>query len=460
MRARLQELVKTNGHFDRAFLASGAGIEVCDWPPDPTVLGKSFAFRDWYRGVSSLQATYVSEVYLRAGAPRLDVVSVTTPVRAPDGDTAGYLVAQYPLATLSRRLQSIWPAGLGKVRLIDHHGHLAEARAEPEDDPLVVSSALVAEALAGRESSSIERDPGTGADSLRTFAPVPAIGWVVSAEQPADAVHAPAVALQHAIVASSVLCLLGMLALGFSCLEVVRRHHLALLELQELKQQLGGMIVHDLRNPLTAAILSIDLVGEASAALGEEARRDLRNAALSARRMRALIDSILDVMKMEAGAMELRRAPADLAALVHAKVDEYRALAGAGALRLEPVVPAAPVRAEVDAGLLARVLDNLIANAIKHTPAGGRVEVRLAEEDAAGPIALSVSDTGEGIPPEDLPRLFQRFARATGQTLGQAQDAGLGLVFCRLAVELHGGRIGVESTPGRGSTFRLELPRT
>jgi len=460
MRAELRVLVESNEHFDRAFLATPEGIECGDWPADPSVIGKSFAFRDWYIGVSRAQDTYASEAYLRAGAPRVDVVAVSTPVRAEDGRTAGYLVAQYPLASLTRRLATIRPGESGSVTLIDHHGHAVVGREDAATEaPDMSDDPLVRQALAGKEVSAIDNTGPLGELRLRSLAPVPGIGWAVSAEQPGETVYAPAVQLQRAIVALSMLCLAGMLALGFVSLEVVRRQHFALIELQALKDQLSSMIIHDLRNPLTAAILSIDLAGEGFAG-NAVARRDLDNAALSARRMRALIDSLIDVIKLEAGAMELNLASVDLVALVRDKVVEYGSLAGAGLLKLEAVVPVSSLLARVDPDLLGRVLDNLITNAIKHTPAGGRVEVRLAPSHAGAPITLCVSDTGEGISPEDQSRLFQKFERASGQIMSRPRDAGLGLVFCRMAVELHGGRISVESAPGTGSTFRVELPAT
>jgi signal transduction histidine kinase len=104
------------------------------------------------------------------------------------------------------------------------------------------------------------------------------------------------------------------------------------------------------------------------------------------------------------------------------------------------------------------VLDNLITNAVKHTPAGGSIEVALAGDPGKGLAILSVSDTGEGIQPEAMSLLFQKFAPIEGQTLKRPHDVGLGLVFCRMAIELHGGTIEAHSDLGRGTTFRIALP--
>src|SRR6185503_10152571 len=102
-----------------------------------SVIGTSFAFRDWYRGVSTLGQTYVSEVYLRAAAPKIDIVSVTTPIFGPDGKTLGYLVGQHTIAALATQLAAIRPAAFGRIALVDHHAHLAIERTDPKTDPPV-----------------------------------------------------------------------------------------------------------------------------------------------------------------------------------------------------------------------------------------------------------------------------------------------------------------------------------
>jgi signal transduction histidine kinase len=139
--------------------------------------------------------------------------------------------------------------------------------------------------------------------------------------------------------------------------------------------------------------------------------------------------------------------------LIERALDEHRATArqkavdlGVGAPTIDKPVLADPERAHL-------VLTNLIGNALRHTPPGGRVEVRAAPE--AGAVRFEVSDTGPGIAPEHLPRLFERFFRVPGAPHG---GAGLGLYICREIVTAHGGRIGVESDPGAGAIFWFTLP--
>jgi signal transduction histidine kinase len=249
-----------------------------------------------------------------------------------------------------------------------------------------------------------------------------------------------------------------MLGLGFVWMNVVRRHHLALLDLQRQKDLLSGMLIHDLRNPLAATLGSIDLLRTHAGELGPLAREDVTRADRSARRVRDLLNTLLDIMRMEEGVLAVHATPRDLGGFVRVKADEFRPLAEAALLTLREVVPAAPLEVRVDPELLGRVLDNLITNAVKHTPSGGTIEIALAGDRERGLATLTVSDTGEGIQPEAMSLLFQKFAPINGKEPKRPHDVGLGLVFCRMAIELHGGTIEAQSELGRGTTFRIALP--
>ncbi|MCB9532558.1 MAG: sensor histidine kinase [Myxococcales bacterium] len=457
VRELLHAFVETNPAFDRVFVTSPEGVELYDWPHDPQVIGKSFADRDWYRGVSSRGATYVSEVYRRAAAPRWDIIAVTTPIVGDDG-LLGYLVAQYTMHELAQRLADSAPGVDGAITLVDQHGHAAVARERFDEGDTIhpLPDALATRLLSGEQGSFTDADPADGRERFVGYAPVESLGWAVMAAQPVDVVLAPAYALKRAILTMAVPCAALVFVVAFLAFAHVRRHHMAALALQDLKDRLTGMLVHDLRSPLTTTRLTLDMLAD-DPQLSSDAHEQLRQADGSLQRVLALTDNLVDVMRMEAGALELHRTSIDVAALARRTVDAFRPLAMAGNVDLGASAPSAPYEAEVDGSLVARVLENLVSNAIKHTPPGGRVEVRVAPRPA-GECELAVTDTGEGIPPEEIPRLFQRFGRARGQTFRQARDAGLGLVFCRMAVELHGGTIDVRSAPREGSTFRVLLP--
>jgi signal transduction histidine kinase len=167
------------------------------------------------------------------------------------------------------------------------------------------------------------------------------------------------------------------------------------------------------------------------------------------------LSDLTDLSRLEAGRLTLERRPADLVELVHAAVEQARGQSDRHQFRVE--APDRPVVGSWDRDRIGQVLTNLLTNAIKYSPQGGEVVVRVAEH--GGEAVLSVSDQGLGIAPSDLPRLFERFYRApdSGAT---ARGLGLGLYIVKELVETHGGRIVAESAgEGRGSTFTVSLPQ-
>jgi two-component system phosphate regulon sensor histidine kinase PhoR len=171
-----------------------------------------------------------------------------------------------------------------------------------------------------------------------------------------------------------------------------------------------------------------------------------------------MVNSLLDVVRIEAGALKPDLAPISPRELVLASVQQLTPLAKAGGLDLVVDLPDDLPAIVADDDLVCRVLVNLIHNAIKFTPPGGRIAVQVALEGPAR-VEFSVRDTGDGIAPEECETIFDRFAQAKSRAGKGHASAGLGLTFCRLAVEAHGGTIWVESTPGDGSCFRFRLPQ-
>jgi len=167
-----------------------------------------------------------------------------------------------------------------------------------------------------------------------------------------------------------------------------------------------------------------------------------------------LIDTILDISRLEHGQMPLEYEYFSLTDLVAETFRLQAPLAGPRRLSLENAVPTALPQAWADPKLIRRVLQNLIGNAIKFVPQGGFIRVTAHEETACHSLLVCVSDNGSGIPVEIQGRLFHAFV--TGST--QKRGSGLGLAFCRLVVEVHGGRIWAESEPGQGTAFKFTLP--
>ena len=229
--------------------------------------------------------------------------------------------------------------------------------------------------------------------------------------------------------------------------------HLRLRRLEKLREDLTHMVVHDLRNPLSVLFSLLDVLEENEAQnLSDNARQFITLARLSAEELCTMISAILDVGKMGAGEMKLRREPCDLGALISDLLATVPPLPGNRTVTLDAPQQSPAVSADV--GLLRRVLQNLLSNALRYTPSGG--VIRMAVTSSPGEVRVTVTDSGPGIAPEFHQRIFEKF--------GQVEDpfnrtgTGLGLTFCKLAVEAHGGCIGIESDVGKGSIFWLTLP--
>ncbi|MEK7862821.1 MAG: HAMP domain-containing sensor histidine kinase, partial [Chloroflexota bacterium] len=212
---------------------------------------------------------------------------------------------------------------------------------------------------------------------------------------------------------------------------------------------------HELRTPLNAIIGFSDvLVDRIFGPLNEKQEEYLRDVRSSGGHLLALINDILDLSKVEAGKMELDPTTFSLPALVDATIGMVRERASRRGIRLTTALEEAPP-VVADERKVKQVLLNLLTNAIKFTPEGGEVHVAVARTPAA--VQVSVRDTGVGIASSDQARIFEEFAQ-TKHGRQAAEGTGLGLTLTKRIVELHGGRIWVESTPGQGSTFTFTLP--
>ena len=218
------------------------------------------------------------------------------------------------------------------------------------------------------------------------------------------------------------------------------------------RENLVHMVVHDLRAPLTALISSLDfLVSSTFGKLDRTENACLANAADGAARLSEMIDTLLDLGRLEAGRMPLSTAREDLEALARSAVAALAPLLGHRRVAWE--TPATPLRAVCDASLVRRILTNLLDNAIRHTRSDGELLVKIRR--GAGGAFVAVSDNGPGIAPAFHEKIFEKFAQ---HGVRKKQTSGLGLAFCKLAVEAHGGQIGVTSEPGCGCTLWFTLP--
>lgn len=225
--------------------------------------------------------------------------------------------------------------------------------------------------------------------------------------------------------------------------------------LESLRDSLVHMIVHDLISPLAATDALLEFLRRAEEErLSEDARSALQECRGAVARMKSMARSVLDVSKMEAGAMRLTRQRFDLAEICRDLLAGMRGIVEERKVVLD-AEGAAPVQADVD--LVTRVVQNLIANALKFTARNGEIRAVIRAEGEV--LRFSLTDTGPGVPREFQEKIFEKFGQVEAHSAGLRKSAGLGLTFCKMAVEAHGGRIGVESDGKRGSTFWFTLPR-
>jgi len=240
-------------------------------------------------------------------------------------------------------------------------------------------------------------------------------------------------------------------------LEQVRKAERAL---DDARRNLVAWASHDLRTPVASLRAMLDALAESVVDDPETVERYLKQSQQEIERMSALIEDLFELAQIDAGGLELQREAASLSDLVSDTLGAFAARAVERNLSLT-----GEVSPEVDPiwmapGKISRVFRNLIENAMRHTPAGGEIHVRAGVEKGA--VVIAVSDSGSGIPPEDLPHIFDRFYRGEKSRSREGYSsggAGLGLAIAKGIIEAHGGRIWVESELGRGTVMQFSLPK-
>jgi signal transduction histidine kinase len=225
--------------------------------------------------------------------------------------------------------------------------------------------------------------------------------------------------------------------------------------LERLRDAFVASVSHELRTPLTSMSGFLELLVDEEHALGPAGRRYLAVIRRSNSRLLGAVEDLLLVAQIEARRLELRPAPTDLAALATAAVEAALPAAAENGIELRlDVTDRLPL--EADAGRLRKVLDNLVSNALKFTPNGGSVTVAARNGD--GPLLVEVTDTGIGVPQEELGQLFSRFYRTSTAIRRAIPGTGVGLVVARAIVEAHGGTISLDSSEGAGTRVTVTLP--
>jgi NtrC-family two-component system sensor histidine kinase KinB len=226
-------------------------------------------------------------------------------------------------------------------------------------------------------------------------------------------------------------------------------------ELNQLKSEFIMKASHELKNPLTGLTMNISLLRESAlAGLKGEEQRLLESAEEDLRRLRNLVNDLLDLSRIEAGKLTMEIAATSLRSVAEKALEAMRAQAEQLDIQVSADLPESLPPVLADANKILWVLTNLVANALRYTPRGGFVRISAEPEEAS--VRVEVRDNGQGIPYEDQARLFEKFFQARG---GSSGSLGIGLAICKEIIRAHRGAIWVDSTPGQGSTFSFTLPR-
>lgn len=371
---------------------------------------------------------------------------------------------------------------LDGIVVCDHNGaNLFESTTLQEDLLEIVPEALVQRAMTGEVVSGIEKTvrPGLGTTYLSfALAPLDTVpeassglpNVVVTVQELPDFART----IQHVRLTMLAVFTVGMGILFFALMGIVnhanrlltrqkeqlQKAYHDLKRSEEMREDMINMIVHDMRQPLAAVQLDLGLIKRhiQKGRSAEHMLRSVGRAADSTERALLLLSDMLDLAKLESGTFDLQHKNAHPSDLISEGIQTFIPEAEAAKIDLTwSVAPTTPI-VQVDDRLFQRVFGNLISNAIRYTRKQEEIVVTAEPDDKF--VRFSISDTGIGIPPEMLGTIFDKFVQAPKDGKQKRKGVGLGLAFCRMAVEAHGGQIWVESVVGEGTTFTFTIPVT
>ena len=429
------------------------------------------------------------------------------------GDRLPYLLASCPtygrksVLTVKVSLANLWDLVKevaadrpGVVYVVDAKGNLiahpdlvkVQNHVNLENLPIIQ---LFRGGKTGRESFGVYKNEA-GEKVVSLVQEVPSLGWGVVIEIPTVAAYAPIRMMQDEVIKWTVICMIfilifavwrvsqiikpikileegasriaqGQLALDLDIKtgdeieklsQSFQNMAKSLRELEELRRDLISMIVHDLKSPLSGIMSGIDYVLEnrAGAENMEQNKKILGLSMKSAESLLQMVQNLLDVAKMEEGKLQLHYDTANITEILDECADTFRVQMEkeSKALKKDYAKELPPVA--MDTSLVRRVVANLISNAVRHSSSGECITLRV--HSSGDSVDVVVEDSGEGIPEEYKDRIFDKFVQAERKRVHLRSGTGLGLTFCKMAIELHGGKISVESVLGQGSAFTFTLP--
>jgi len=399
------------------------------------------------------------------------VIAIVGRIPGPISQTLGSLVVGVNIKVAADTAVTLVPAFADEVYLVDADGRLitrATHQYSADEETLrdLRADPLVSAAVAGPVVTRPFDDPFGRGPRIATAATVSEVGWrMIAVARPTVASTELETTLAQQRVVRLLLVgllLLGSYVLGRTLRRTVRQRaklaeaNVRIAEANQAKSTFLANMSHELRTPLNAIIGFADVLGTRMfGELNEKQAEYARDIVGAGRHLLSLINDILDLSKVEAGRMTLEPVTFSVRDTLADGVTMIRERAGAHRIALDVEVPPGVDLITADERKVRQVVFNLLSNAVKFTPDDGRITVRVARDDRE--VRVAVADTGVGIAPADQARVFDEFAQ-TKDGEQQSEGTGLGLTVAKRLVELHGGRIWVESQPGKGSTFTFALP--
>lgn len=460
---------------DRIVLFDVGGTLKADIPEVPDVMGRNFAHRDWYKGVSREWKPYVSNVYERAAAPVINVFAIAVPIRAGTGTVLGSLLLQVRLDALFEWIRGVDIGDEGFLYVVDRTGNVAFHPRLSVQEKLVDLSTIpvVKLALEGRKGTEVSAN-GSAAkeESVKAYEPLAKYGWAVIAEQPARAAFATRdQQLLHLSLAYGLLALFCVLVVYLASRIVIERRRAdedrrlktrlerlvaeRTAQLEETNKELESFsysVSHDLRSPLRAIdgfarILTEDHGGK----LDDEGRRLLGVVRDNSQKMGRLIDDLLAFSRL--GRKTLSNTLVDMKRLVG---EVFAELEIPERKSPELVVGMLPL-AQGDAVLVKQVWANLLANAVKFSSKREQPVIEVSGTEDGTENVYCVKDNGAGFDMQYYDKLFGVFQRLHGAT--EFPGTGVGLAIVQRVVTRHGGRVWAEGKVNEGAAFYFSMPR-
>ncbi len=478
LNSQLRQLRKDMSGAASASFVSPQGRLITTVPPRPGAERRDLSRQDWYRGVTRTGKPYISYAYREGTA---NVIAVAAPVRARtrgagEGALRGFLVTTIELTPVQRFVDYFSEALGVELEVTDQRGVLLAAPGQKQ--ARLVSrreDTVVKAALEGRSGvDTVQSEQGR---LLSAYAPVPGIGWTVAAKLPERTAFARVDGLRSTVLAvAGALALVLLAALGLLARTLRQRQRAEQSAAQErlgaerarleaevaradaeqanhAKSEFLSRMSHELRTPLNAVLGFGQLL--AMRDLDEDERESVDQILKGGGHLLSLINEVLDLTRIETGKLPLSLEPVEIWETVSEVIQLVRPLADDREVEIAADPRNANEYVMADRQRLSQVLLNLVANAIKYNRTGGSVRIAISASSEES-MRLEVSDTGHGISPDGLARLFTPFERLGAGEI-EVEGTGLGLTLSKGLVEAMGGRIGVHSQLGEGSTFWIEL---